>query len=291
MIESHIVQLCHNIGPCKLSAFLEQTFDPHYPFKKSDWEKLFGRIPLSHMKKLGEEAWFDFRSPERLQLSMELHQPGTFCICMNTSKISHAPFMLIISARCSSNGRNVVEQIKLDCHITENDLTFFFPIHRACLKKSVIDIISSTGQPPNAARSLLELDAGQIANRLAATKRYLSNTDIGMTNRLNMLKWYSSFILFKHFAEQYFVHDWGAKFRNRWVLKGSIVIEIISDLVGNDDKPIIFWCEGEKISIIQNFLKSSTLYKMWLIGIASMSCLPKELIDMIRMIFVRPLFI
>jgi hypothetical protein len=103
----------------------------------------------------------------------------------------------------------------------------------------------------------------------------------------------------KDFLEHYCVHDQGSMFSNhrcsRRILKGFIINEIFFDMTlrggrVNSDL-IVDRRKRDQIALLKKRFSWTDLYQWWLIGCGNMNCLPKELPDLIKKMFVLPLFI
>jgi hypothetical protein len=299
-MECSIDCLCNMLGSCKLTTFLKYTFDPHYPFKKRDWEKLFGNFSLSYMKTLGEEQWFEFKTPERLGLSLKYADCRTFYICMyniyaNSQRIvpMSAPFVLI------HHGTNGLMVNFIKHHKKNGDFIFSIFGEESPTIHGLVDVLVQKCLPP--AIPLAQIDAGFYRDEISL----LITNFCGVTNSSFMTHHISDIgdicgdtygdTYGEDLLEYYCARDPGAPFVNRSILKGFIVHEIFFSMIsraGRIDSDLIMARRRiDQITLLKNRFNGTNLHQWWLIGHGCMDCFPEELAGLVRMMFVRPLFI
>jgi hypothetical protein len=277
--------LCHHIGPCELSKFLEQHFDPHYPFRKTDQEKLFGMFSLSIMRSLGREVWFDFRYLTRIQISLEHLNETSFCVGMD--RITKR--LVILIAKYNNSGEKAhVHHRNILCRRSDDYYVFSYLGEGNCALRDLISILTFKKMLPMiSSHSLAFRDSEFVRHLLFRIKMSLSWE--------RPETYCQNFIWMESFLEHYFVLDPEGQFGSRNILKGTIIPEIFCDLAphynANMDVAIVKWKKNHQCNIIRKILAGPWCDAMWAVGCGNMACLPRDLVGLIRVMLTRTLFI
>ena len=270
-----VAMLSTALGPSRLATFLEQSFDAHYPFRKADWERLFGSHSLEVMRSVSSELWFDFRHVDDVRLN---YWQSPFCICID--HLTKNFMLVLLSRQCK------LLKITLDYRMSESEIIFSIPNTIKHGSENVIASIRKSGRPPLVTSSVADVEAGWVCYELDRIKSILNENP-----RRKDFKFRIKAALCSGFWERHFAND--PRFRNRHIITRCLAYEVILDIASTDSvkRLIIKWKNDIQNDIIRDFLNWENVCKMWLIGCDDLFCFPKELIRFIRMMFVRPLFI